>query len=49
MAIDNLINGVYYIGRGVETNYLPTLESGVEFVEMATENIERATSRINSC
>ena len=49
MAIDNLINGVDYIGSGVETNYLPTLEAGVEFVEMATENIERATSRINSC
>jgi hypothetical protein len=49
MAIDNLINGVYYIGRGVETDYLPTLEGGVEFVEMATENVERATSRINSC
>ena len=39
MAIDNLINGVDYIGSGVETNYLPTLESGIEFVEMATENI----------
>jgi hypothetical protein len=49
MAIDNLINGVYYIGRGVETDYLPTLESGVEFVEMATVNVERATNRINSC
>jgi len=49
LAVDNLINGVYYISAGIETEYLPTLESGIEFVDMATSNVEKATSRINSC
>ena len=49
LAVDNLINGVYYISAGIETEYLPTLESGIEFIDMATSNVEKATSRINSC
>jgi len=49
LAIDNLINGVYYIGKGIETDYLPTLESGIEFVDMAIQNLGKSTERLNSC
>ena len=48
-GIDNYINGIEYLTKGVKNDYTPTLDVGLEFLSMGTQNIGRATDRLENC
>ena len=48
-GIDNYINGIEYLTKGVKNDYTPTLDVGLEFLSMGTQNIGRATDRLVNC
>ena len=48
-GIDNYINGIEYSTQGIKNDYTPTLDVGLEFLSMGTQNIGRATDRLVNC
>ena len=49
LGVDSMIKGLEYAATGLETEYLPTLESGIELMTMGTEQVSKATDGIKSC
>jgi len=49
LGVDSMIKGLEYSATGLETEYVPTLESGIELITMGTDTVSKATDSINSC